>query len=169
MTMFLYHAILPEDHDHHVSIEEIMSRGINYSTKSNNWYGNGGEIKSQIADKLKPLNAPIWVNFQTAIGVNLEPHKPKSFYFPVFTEKILVFDGNITMNIYDQSFYEDNKFTFEEALDFDTGESLEHWINLYWNSMMTLEEYLLKKPYLKPEVLVFESIPKEIIGVCENS
>lgn len=169
MAMFLYHAILPEDHDHHVSIEEIMDRGINYTTKSNNWYGNGGEIKSQIADMLKPLNAPIWVNFQKAIGVNLEPHKPKSFYFPIFTDKILVFDGNITMNIYDQSFYEDNKFTFEEALDFDTGESLEHWIKLYWNSMMTLEEYLLKKPYLKPEVLVFESIPKEIIGVCENS
>lgn len=59
------------------------------------------------------------------------------------------------LNIYDQSFYEDNKFTFEEALDFDTGESLEHWINLYWNSMMTLEEYLLKKTLPKTRSIGF--------------
>ncbi|KQN97051.1 hypothetical protein [Paenibacillus sp. Leaf72] len=168
MTKFLYHAVLPEDHDHHVSIEEIMKEGISFSTQSNNWYGNGGEVKPLITDKVRPLKAPMWANFKKASGANLEPHVPKSFYFPIFTDKILVFDGNITMNIYDQAFYEENKFTFEEALDFDTGETLEYWIKRYWDSMMTLEEYFSKKTYTKPEVLVFESVPREIIQICEK-
>ncbi|EGG35827.1 hypothetical protein HMPREF9412_0090 [Paenibacillus sp. HGF5] len=85
----------------------------------------------------------------------------------MFTDRILVFDGDISLSIYDQAFYEDLKDTDEEALNFDTGESIEHWINLYWGSLMTLEEYNETKPYSKPEVLVFDSIPKEIIQVCE--
>ena len=72
------------------------------------------------------------------------------------------------MSIYDQAFYDDFKDFDEEALNFDTEASIEHWIKLYWDSMVTLEEYLLKRPYPKPEVLVFESIPKEIIRVCEE-
>jgi hypothetical protein len=57
---------------------------------------------------------------------------------------------------------------FEEALDFDTGKSIEHWVAKYWESMMTLEEYLEKRPYEKPEISIFESVPKEIIQVCET-
>ncbi|REK77768.1 phosphoribosylamine--glycine ligase [Paenibacillus paeoniae] len=72
------------------------------------------------------------------------------------------------MSIYDQAFYEDLKYTDEEALDFDTGESIEHWVRLYWDSLMTLDEYEAKKPYSKPQVLVFEPVPKEIIQICEE-
>jgi hypothetical protein len=165
---FLYHVILPENHEHHVSVDEVMRDGISYYTKSNNWYGNGGEVKVKITNQLKPAGIPLWVDFKKALGVNITLHIPKSFCFPVFTDKILVFDGDISMSIYDQAFYDDNKYTFEEVLDFDTGESIEHWIQLYWDSMMTLEEYIAKKPYSKPEVLVFESVPKEIIKVCEE-
>ncbi|TVX94587.1 phosphoribosylamine--glycine ligase [Paenibacillus agilis] len=95
-------------------------------------------------------------------------HKPKSFSFPTFTDKVLVFDGDISLSIYDQVFYEDLKDTDEEALNFDTGESIEHWVKLYWNSMMVLDEYKAKKPYPRPEILVFESIPQEIIKVQED-
>ncbi|REK77769.1 phosphoribosylamine--glycine ligase [Paenibacillus paeoniae] len=81
---------------------------------------------------------------------------------------MLVFDWEISISIYDQAFYEDFKDTDEEALNFDTGESIEHWVRLYWDSLMTLDEYKAKKPYQTPEVLVFEQIPKEIIQVCEE-
>ena len=78
------------------------------------------------------------------------------FCFPIFVNKILVFDGDISLSIYDQAFYEDLKDFDEEALNFDTGENIEYWIKLYWDSVMTLEDYFI------------ESVPKEIIQVCEE-
>lgn len=167
MNGLLYHACLPEDHEHYVSKEEIMSGGIKYTTKSNDRYSNGGKVKFDVTECFRPLNTPIWVNFKEAIGVDIDNRFLKSYCFPVFSNQILVFDGEISLSIYDQAFYEDLKDTDEEALDFDTGESLEHWVKLYWDSLMTLDEYKAKKPYPKPEVLVFEPVPKEIIQLCE--
>lgn len=56
-----------------------------------------------------------------------------SFCFPIFTDKI-VFDSEISLSIYDQAFYEDMKEFDEEALIFDTGETIEYWIEQYLNS-----------------------------------
>ncbi len=167
MTQILYHAILPANHEHHVSIQNVMSNGINFLTKSNNWYGNGGGVELQITEMTRPRNVPTWVDFKMTVGVDLAPHIPRTFFFPIFTDKILIFDGDISMSISDQAFYENNKYTFDEALDFDTGKSIEYWIKKYWDSMMTLEEYSNKLQYQRPEILVFESIPKEIIRVFE--
>ncbi|WP_442601940.1 DNA polymerase III [Paenibacillus sp. KN14-4R] len=168
MNNLLYHSYLPEDHEHYVSKEEILTGGINYKTKSNNRYSNGGRVKLEETEKLRPVNILDWVDFRKAIGVDIVSRFTKSFCFPVFSNKILVFDGEISLSIYDQAFYEDLKDTDEEALNFDTGESIEHWVKLYWESLMTLEEYNAKKPYPKPEVLIFESVPNEIIQVCEE-
>lgn len=168
MNGILYHVYLPEGHEHYVSMEEIMSGGINRTTKSNNRYSNGGKVKLDVTERFRPLITPTWVNFREAIGVDMVNRFTKSFCFPEFTSKILVFDGEISLSIYDQAFYEDLKDTDEEALNFDTGESLEHWVKLYWDSLMTLDEYKVKKPYPKPEILVFKSVPKEIIKVCEE-
>ncbi|UTR16754.1 DNA polymerase III [Salipaludibacillus sp. LMS25] len=168
MSNLLYHAYLPENHDHHVSLEEIMSDGIKSSTKSNNRYSNGGIVNFEITDLLRPSNTPDWLNFKEAIGVDITNRFSNSFCFPIFTDKILIFDGDISLSVYDQAFYDENKYTFEEALDFDTGETIEYWIKLYWKSMMTLEEYLIKRPYPKSEVLIFEPVPKDIIKICEE-
>ncbi|EIT87439.1 hypothetical protein A374_00165 [Fictibacillus macauensis ZFHKF-1] len=168
MSNLLYHAYLPKNHKEHVSLEEVMSGGIHYATKSNNIYTKGGNIQFEVTELLRPSNTPDWLNFRQAIGVELTNSFSKSFYFPIFTDKIRVFNLDITYSIYDQAFYEDFKDFDEEALNFDTGETIEYWIKLYWKSMMTLEDYLIKKPYSKPEVLIFESVPKEIIQVCEE-
>ena len=168
LSNMLYHAYLPENHEHHVSLEEVMNGGIKYSTKSNNRYSNGGRVKFEITELLKPSNAPAWLNFKEAIGVDITNRFSKFFGFPIFTDKILVFDGDVSLSIYDQAFYEDLKDFDEEALNFDTGETIEYWLKLYWKSMMTLEDYLIKRSYPKPEVLIFESVPKEIIQLCEE-
>ncbi|UHA72537.1 DNA polymerase III [Paenibacillus sp. 481] len=169
MSIFLYHAYLPENHEHHVALEEIMNEGIKHSTKSNERYSNGGAIKPELTKQLKPSGVPVWVNFEAVIGVDLFNRFSKSFFFPVFTDKIQVFNSEVSLSIYDQAFYEDLKDFDEEALNFDTGETIEYWISEYWKSMITLEEYLLKKPFQKPEVLIFETVPPEIIQVCEDN
>ncbi|QCT01668.1 hypothetical protein E6C60_0949 [Paenibacillus algicola] len=165
----MYHAYLPENHAHFVPEEQVMQEGIQSFTESNNRYSNGGRVKIEKTESLRPVNTPNWVNFKEAIGVDISNRFFKSYCFPVFTDKIRVFDADISISIYDQAFYDDFNAFDEEALNFDTGKSIEYWIKLYWDSMMTLQEYFLKRPYPKPEILVFESIPKEIIRVCEKN
>lgn len=168
MKKMLYHAYLPSYHEYHVSIQEILSNGLNHTLKSNNRYSNGGRVKLDLAEQLKPLNVPDWVDFKKAIGADMAIRFKKTFCFPEFTDKILVFNSEISLSIYDQAFYEDLKDTDEEALDFDTGRPLEYWIKLYWSSLMNLNEYREKRTYPKPEVLIFESVPREIIQLCEK-
>lgn len=168
LSYLLYHASLPENHEYSVSLEEVMRSGIKHSTKSNNRYSNGGKVKFEITERLRPSNTPGWLNFKEAIGADLTKRFSESFCFPIFTDEILVFNGDISLSIYDQAFYEDCKDFDEEALNFNTGETIEYWITLYWNSMVTLEDYLIKKPYSKPEVLIFKPVPKEIIRICEE-
>ena len=162
---FLYHVILPESHEHYVSIKNVLSEGIHFFTKSNNWYGNGGHCKIELTKKLASGKIPLWADFTKAIGVEITPKDLGYFKFPVFTDKILAFNKEYSESIFDQAFYEDNKYTFEEALDFDTGESIEYWISQYLNSLLPLEEYLNLKPYPTAEILLFESVPKDIIQI----
>ncbi|WP_234032667.1 hypothetical protein [Paenibacillus faecalis] len=85
MCLFLYHAYLPENHAYFVSKEQVMREGIQFSTKSNNRYSNGGRVKIEKTESLRPLDTPDWVNFEEAIGVDISKRFSKSFCFPVFT------------------------------------------------------------------------------------
>lgn len=168
MEKFLYHILLPENHQCYVSVEEIKENGIDAATKSNNWYTCGGKVNLVITNNLKPFGVPNWVDFSKAIITDTIQIHTESFYFPVFTDKILVFNGEISSLIYDQAFYDDNKYMFEEASGFDTGKNIDQLIKEYWYSMNTLEKYILNKPYGKPEIIIFEPIPKEIIQVSSK-
>ncbi|MFE3576044.1 hypothetical protein [Lysinibacillus sp. NPDC059133] len=43
--------------------------------------------------------------------------------------------------------------------------SKEDLVKQYWESMITVEEYLKRKPYKNPEILVFETIPKKFLSI----
>jgi hypothetical protein len=167
VDLLLYHAVLPENHEYFVPIEDLLTNGISYLTKSNFRYSNGGLVKKELTEHCRPNNAPNWINFQKAIGVDITKRFSKSLCFPIFTEKIVVFDCDVSVFIYDQAFYDDFKDTDEEALNFDTGNNINYWIKKYWDSMMDIEQYLVKRPYKNPEILLFENVPKEILKVCE--
>lgn len=168
MDQLLYHAVLPENHEFHVSTHEVLINGISSSTKSNLWYRNVSKVVPDLFNKLRPNGLFDWIDFKRVVNADLFQKTSECFCFPIFTNKILVFDGEIANSIYDQVFYEENKDFFEEALDFDTGESLDYWIRNYWDSLMTFDEFILKKTYENPDVLLFSSIPKEIIKVCRK-
>ncbi len=168
LDIMLYHAFLPENHQHHVPFKDIMEDGIKSTTQSNHVYGNGGSIHLEITERFRPVGAADWIDFKNTVRANITNRFSKSFCFPVFTNKIKVFNSEISLNIYDQAFYEDLKYTDEEALNFDTGKSLEYWIKEYWQSMVSLEQYIEKKPYKEPEILIFEDVPRQIIKVCEK-
>lgn len=165
MKELLYHVLLPKNHECYISVEEVRKNGINYNTRSNNWYTCGGKVNLEKTNDLKPFGVPNWVDFSKAIMTDMIQNHIESFYFPVFTDKILVFNSEISKLIYDQAFYDDNKYTFEETHRFDTGKNIDWLIREYWLSMTTLEEYLLNNPYDEPELIIFEPVPKEIIQV----
>lgn len=146
-----------------------MAKGISYHTKTNDWYDNGGQLELEITEKWRPAETPNWVNFEQAIGADLYHGFKKCFCFPIFTNKIVTFDWDISYSLHSQILSEDWKyFAPEESRMYDTGKSIEHWIKLYWKSMMTLEQYLQKKPYPEPQILIFECVPKEIIRLYEK-
>lgn len=89
MSNLLYHAYLPGNHEHHISLEKVKRGGINYSSKSNNRYSNGGRVKLEVTERFRPSDIPEWLNFKEAIGVDLVNRFSKSFCFPIFTDKIL--------------------------------------------------------------------------------
>jgi len=101
-------------------------------------------VNFEITERSIPSNTPYWVNFKKTVCVDVINRFTKSFCFPIFTDKILAFNGDISLSIYDQAFYDNLK-------DFDTGENIEHWIKLYWDSVISLEEYLNRKPYPIPK------------------
>lgn len=168
MSQLLFHRILPEDHPQYVSPIKILKEGITYKTGTNLTYMNVGRSKSEILYKHRPVNTPEWLDFSKAIGIDLIQKYPKAFEFPVFTNKILVFDGEIVNLIYDQQFYDNCSSSFEEAENFDTGLTLDVLFDKYWNSMMLLDDYINIMKYTNPQVLVFEPVPKETIKIVEK-
>lgn len=70
MSHLIYHAYFPENHEFHVSQQEVMNSGIKYSTKSNYKYSNGGRVKLEITENLRPSNIPKWIHFKEAIGAD---------------------------------------------------------------------------------------------------
>jgi hypothetical protein len=173
MNTFLYHVIFEEGHPFYISPDEVLKKGVLPETKSNYFYTNGGEGNLELIEKFRPLSTPVWVDFPKAIGAHLVPHFPKQFAFPVFTEKILVFDGQISSMIYDQDNFEQYKqagmlHKAKEEGVFDTGISLDRLVQKYWASMMALDEYLDNEKYEYLEILIFEPVPKEIIRMVKK-
>lgn len=121
----------------------------------------------KITEENRPSTIPSWVNFSRAIGVELEPSFRSFIYFPIFTEKILVFDSKISNQIFD---YVELEYLKTEP-DFDEEDYLSELIPLdilvkkYWSSMKTLKEYMSNQHFEKPEVLIFEPVPKELINL----
>jgi len=128
---------------------------------------NVGKVNPEILRRFRPSNTPDWVDFDKCIGVDLVKPSKRAFAFPIFTSKLMVFDQEITDLIYDQSFFEDCGTTFEEALNFESGRTLEELFKLYWDSIIPLESYLETQKYKKPQVVLFEPVPSDIIKIIE--
>ncbi|KIL72981.1 hypothetical protein SD78_3169 [Bacillus badius] len=80
------------------------------------------------------------------------------------TEKVLVFNREISSDLF--------AYVEDEYMKGETGEegyftkglpSKEDLMKQYWESMMVADEYLKRKPYKHPEILVFETIEKHFL------
>lgn len=167
MKEYFYFYIRPENHPYYVSPNEYLKDGISfekvYKVKS---------VSTLDSDKYlyenKPSCIPDWIVFNKAIRCHLDlPKQGKYLKIKKFTDKLMVFDSAIATLVIDQYYYDVVLVDEEERDSFYTGLTMSEICTQYWATMMPLSDYLLKKPYNNPEILIFEDIPRKYLSFGE--
>ncbi|MGM0789787.1 MAG: hypothetical protein ACQEUD_06810 [Bacillota bacterium] len=161
--MFLYHNVIEDDNDLSISPQRVLKEGLNLRTATR-WYSRGANFFPELTDRFRSLNLPEWIDFKVAFGADLEPYEKPYFRFPVFSEKILVFNMDISSDLFAhiEDIYDGGRGYFVEGLS-----SKEVLINKYWESMNTLADYLKHRPFNNPEIYIFEQVPAKLIDYIE--
>ncbi|MFL0583231.1 hypothetical protein ACH0B6_11690 [Solibacillus silvestris] len=162
--MFLYHVIIRNDDlGVYISPEIVLKEGLNHKTATK-WYGNSGNLFPDLTIRFRPINLPKWVDFKVAFGAGLEEYDIPHYRFPVFSDKILVFNRDISSDLfaYIEDIYDGDNGRIVEGLP-----SKEDLMKNWWASMNTLEEFLKNKPYNNLEIYIFEQVPAKLINYIE--
>ncbi len=151
-----------KDDDIYISPQNALNEGLNCKTVTR-WYTNGGSLFPKLTARFKPINSPKWIDFKIAFGAEFEPPVNSHLRFTVSSDKILVFNLDISNDLFA---YKEDEYVgggyFTEGLT-----SKEDLIKQYWESMNTFDEYLKHKPFKNPEILIFETVPRKLIEYIE--
>jgi hypothetical protein len=117
---------------------------------------------ASLTERFRPQNIKSWIRFNIALGTEFERPSVPHFKIPVFTEKILVFNKDISSDLF--AYIEDEYMEEEAGVGYFTEglPSKADLVKQYWKSMLPVKEYLNNKPYKDPEILIFETVPKEL-------
>ncbi|MBS4199139.1 hypothetical protein KHA93_05655 [Bacillus sp. FJAT-49732] len=161
--MFLYHMFIQIDIDVNISSQTVLKEGLNHMTATK-WYSNSAKLFPELTDRFRPANLPKWIDFEVAFKADLEGYEKPYYRFPVFSDKILVFNQDISSDLfaYIEDIYDGSKWRFVEGLP-----SKEDLMKHYWASMNTLDEFLKNKPFNNPELYIFEPVPAQLIDYIE--
>ncbi|MDQ0232626.1 hypothetical protein [Metabacillus malikii] len=161
--MFLYHMVIQNELGGNISPNRVLKEGLNHRTATR-WYSRGANFFPELTERCRPVNVPKWIDFNVAFGADLEPHEKPYYRFPVFSEKILVFNFDLSSDLfsYIEDSYDGGRGYFVEGLP-----SKENLMKQYWDSMLPLSEYLEQKPYNNPELYIFEEVPAKLISYIE--
>ncbi|MEK5038391.1 hypothetical protein [Sporosarcina sp. FSL K6-3457] len=161
--MFLYHMFIENDSDPSISPQWVLKEGLNHKTATK-WYSNSGNYFPELTERFRPANLPKWIDFKVAFGADLKPYEEPHFQFPIFSDKIMVFNRDTGSNLF--AHYEDKlvggRGYFVEGLP-----SKEDLMKQYWESVHTLDEFLKNKPFNNPEIYIFEAVPAMLIEYIE--
>ncbi|MFF2458766.1 hypothetical protein [Peribacillus simplex] len=129
--MFLYHMVIENDSDINISPQRVLKEGLNHRTATR-WYSNSGNLFPELTERFRPENSPKWIDFKVAFGADLKPYEKPHFQFPVFSDKILAFNRDISSDLfaYIEDKYDGDRGYFVEGLP-----SKEDLMKQYWESM----------------------------------
>ncbi len=146
-----------------ISSEKVLKEGLTHRTATR-WYSRGANFFPELTERCRPTNLPKWIDFKVAFGADLEPYEKPYYRFPMFSDKILVFNFDISSELfaYLEDKYDGGNGALVEGLP-----SKEELMKQYWKSMMTLSDYLKHKPFNKPELYIFEQVPAKLIDYIE--
>lgn len=163
VNVYFYHYLaFSQEGDQYNSPSNALNEGLNKNTITGR-YTNGGNLFPEITEKLRPLNAESWINFKYAFGAELIPPSKPYLKFPLFTDKVLVFNQDLSSDLF--AYIEDQYMEQETGGGYFTVglPTKEELVKLYWESMLSIDEYLTSKPYANAEILIFKSVSPELI------
>lgn len=146
-----------------ISPEKVLKEGLTHKTATR-WYSRGANFFPELTERYRPMNLPKWIDFKVAFGADLEPYEKPYYRFPVFSDKILVFNFDISSELFA---YLEDKYDGGSGFLVEGLPSKEELMKQYWKSMMTLSDYLKHKPFNKPELYIFEQVPAKLIDYIE--
>ncbi|WP_226669652.1 hypothetical protein [Metabacillus litoralis] len=161
--MFLYHMVIHNDFEVNISPQRVLQEGLSHKTATR-WYSKINDLFPELIEIYRPENLPKWVDFKNAFKADLEEYEKPFYRFPRLTDKILVFNGEITSDLfaYIEDIYDGGRGYLVEGLP-----SKEDLIKQYWDSMNTLDEYLKNVPYNNPDIYIFDQVPAKLIDYIE--
>ncbi|ATP40401.1 hypothetical protein CSE16_10265 [Solibacillus sp. R5-41] len=161
--MHLYHYIaINQDSNTFNSPNNALKEGLNHQTRTG-YYTNGGNLFPELTEKLRPTNVESWVDFNNAFGAQLGQPEQPYLTFPLTTNKILVFNRDLSSDLF--AYIEDQYMKQETGGGYFTVglPSKEELVMQYWASMLILDDYLKMKPYKDAELLIFTTVPPELL------
>lgn len=146
-----------------ISPQRVLKEGINVETKTS-WYSNSGKFFQELTESLRPASVPNWVDFNQAIGANLEPYEEPYYRFPIFSRKIMVFNFDYSSEVFAhlEDMYDGGLGRYTVGIP-----SKKELIQKYWEGMTPIDDYLKHKPYKNPEIYMFEPVPSNLIEYIE--
>ncbi len=152
--------VIHNENDVNISPQSVLKEGLNHKTATK-WYLNSGNLFPELTFRFRPENLPKWIDFKVAFKADLEAYEKPYYRFPVFSDKILVFNRDISSELFAYK-YDGGRGRFFEGLP-----SKEDLMKHYWASMNTLNEFLKNKPFNNPELYIFEQVPAKLIDYIE--
>ena len=154
---------IENDSDPSISPQRVLKEGLNHKTATK-WYSNSGNLFPDLTNRFRPANLPKWIDFKVAFRADLEVYENPYYRFPVFSDKILVFNLDISSDLF--AYYEDELLGGSGYY----AEVLPPKLDLmkqYWESIHTLDEFMKCKPFNNPETYIFETVPAMLIEYIE--
>ena len=161
--MELYHYVGYEhDSRQYMDHHQALTKGLSVMTKTGR-YTNGGRLFPEITEKFRPKGAETWIVFDEAVGAEFTQPSTPHFKFPVFTHQIYIFNKEISSDLF--AYIEDEYMKGETGGGYFTKglPSKEDLVKQYWDSMISLEDYCATKPYKEAEILLFDTVPPELL------
>lgn len=166
VMMFLYHVYGELEDNKNLQMALKSGLSPNY-TSTFLGSGGGGAFFPEIMEEIQHTSEyEKWINFDKGIVVFLDPNGFKKYLkFPVFSNQIMVFDRSITSILFS---YIEDEYVFNETGRVGTmiepgTHDKRTLIEMYWESRVSLNDFLLTHPYEKPEILVFDHVPPEML------
>ncbi|GLB61610.1 hypothetical protein [Cytobacillus sp. NCCP-133] len=68
-----------------------FKEGLNHKTATK-WYSDSDDLFPELTERFRPANLSKWIDFKFAIKADLEAYEKPYYRFPVFSDKVFVFN-----------------------------------------------------------------------------
>ncbi|GAK13368.1 hypothetical protein [Geomicrobium sp. JCM 19039] len=160
--MHVYHVYGP--HENNDGIHRALREGMTSQTISKWNSRGGGALFPHLIKKVQRGSTDDWMDFGQSFAIHLSAETFKNdVRFPYSSDRIIAFNIERTVDLFAYIEEEGMGSEYTPGMFTDHLPSKQRLMEQYWNSRMTLADYLLHKPYKEAEYICFDYIPPYLI------